>query len=408
MEEMSEFLQQSLEKDFHYEDDVVIEQLQVCQEELRKAKMDMPPKARNNESPKLPFGLEIEPSVEQLIGKRTAESIDEHFRRNPRGGKAAYLRKKNMNNLGTPEMSRSRGDTRSLHSRLSDYSIDDRSSYYDTAANSRLSLADQSRASIPSSRTSFADTSEMGSMTLTYGGVPAFPEDVNGADVTTPTTPTPGGITTPTPMTASSTFHQDGGAEMMEIEQGAHSPGSGNSDYDNVNGMYDEAPPNIIINTPAAIPISKSDGFVDSRTSTVESETFVSNGHDGHISSRMKTTMTENDIQQARFYDATESSQREHQNGVVIDRHVSHQVASSMTTHTRTVYSRQVERSSYMWQHCVHSSQTQNVSVLVPVLYWCTQFLSVHARMWLKTTLCSTEFFSCRELYKGAVYIMWD
>nr|KAG5703276.1 hypothetical protein BaRGS_025518 [Batillaria attramentaria] len=152
MEEMSEFLQSTIEKDFGYEDDVVIEQLQVCQEELRKAKMDLPPRPRTNEKSTLPFGLDIQPSVEQLIGRRTTETIDEHFRRNPRGGKAAYLRKKNLNNLGTPEMSRSRGDTRSLQSsRLSNYSIDDGSSYYDTAANSRLSLADHSRASIPSS-----------------------------------------------------------------------------------------------------------------------------------------------------------------------------------------------------------------------------------------------------------------
>lgn len=345
MEELSEFLQQSLEKDFQYEDDLVIEQLQVCQEELRKAKMDLPPRPRQNESPTLPFGLDIQPSVEQLIGRRTTESIDEHFRRNPRGGKAAYLRKKNMNSLGTPEMSRSRGggDTRSLQSsRLSDYSIDDRSSYYDTAANSRLSLADHSRASVPSSRTSFADTSEMGSMTLTFGGVPGFPEEVNSTDVTTPTTPTPGGFTTPTPMTASSTFHHEGGDDMMETEPGARSPASVNSDYDNVNGAYDD-PPSIVINTP--IPISKSDGFMDGRTSTLESEMVVSNGLDGHVTSRMKTTRTENDIQQARFYDASETSEVEQQNGVVVERRRSHQVASSTTTHTRTVFTRQVEKS---------------------------------------------------------------
>lgn len=341
MEELSEFLQQSLEKDFHYEDDLVIEQMQVCQEELRKAKMDLPPVARANEKPTLPFGLDIQPSVEQLIGRRTVESIDEHFRRNPRGGKAAYLRKKNLNNLGTPELSRSRGETRSIQSsRLSDYSIDDRSSYYDTAANSRLSLADQSRGSIPSSRTSFADTSEIGSMTLTYGGVPGFPDDVNGPDVTTPTTPTPGGITTPTPMTASSTFHHED--EMMDTETGAHSPASVNSDYDNVNGMYDDGPA-IIINNP--IPISKSDGFMDSRT--VEADMVVSNGHDG-VSSRMKATRTENDIQQARYFDTSDVSEHEQLNGVSVERHISHQVATSTTTHTRTVYTRQLEKTSYM------------------------------------------------------------
>lgn len=351
MEELSQLLQQSLEKDFMYEDDLVIEQLQVCQEELRKAKMDVPPRAKANESPTLPFGLDIQPSVQQIIGRRTNESIDEHFRRNPRaGGKAAYLRKKNLNNLGTPEMSRSRGDTRSLQSsRMSDYSIDDRSSYYDTAANSRLSLADHSRASVPSSRTSFADTSEMGSMTLTFGGVPAFPEEVNGAEVTTPTTPTPGGMTTPTPMTASSTFHheEDGGEEEDMPGPGARSPASVNSDYDNVNGSYDD-PPSIVINAPPPIPTSKSDGFMDGRSASVEREMVVTNGLDGRMTSRMKATRTENDIQQARFYDASESSEREQQNGVSVERHRSHQVSTSTTTHTRTVFTRQVDKTSFL------------------------------------------------------------
>lgn len=348
MEDLSEFLQSSLEKDFLYDDDVVVEQLQVCQEELRKAKMDVPPRPRTNENPTLPFGLDIQPSIEQLIGRRTTETIDEHFRRNPRGGKAAYLRKKNMNNLSTPEMSRSRGDTRSLQSsRLSDYSIDDRSSYYDTAANSRLSLADHSRASIPSSRTSFADTSELGSMTLTYGGVPGFPEEVPSVDVATPTTPTPGGLTTPTPMMAAFPDSGGGDEEVMEAQSGARSPSSVNSDYDNVNGSYDDASTVITLSPP--IPISKSDGFVDGgRGTTLESEMVFLNGHDGRVTSQMKMTRTENDIQQARFYDSSESNQVEHQNGVTVEKILSHQVASSTTTHTRTVYTRQLEKTSYM------------------------------------------------------------
>lgn len=372
MEEISDLLQNSLERDFLYEDDVVIEELQKCQEELRKANMDIPPRSKINERPTLPFGLDIQPSVEQLIGKRTAETLDEHFRQNPKkGGKAAYLRKKNAGNyLGTPEMSRggSRGDTRSIQSsRLSDYSID-ASSYYDTAANSRLSLVDRSHGSVPSSRTSFADTSEMGSMILTFGGVPGFPEDImNGeADVTTPTTPTPGvgGVTTPTPyLTASSTFqNDDNGVEMMGDVPGARSPGSINSDYDNLNGaMYtDDDPPSVVINiaTPtvpratyiSSIPISRSDGFVQvSPTSTTESEYSVTNGHDGKILSRMKATRTENDIQQARYFDSSQLSEREqHQNGVVVEKNRTRQVSSNVTTHTRTVFSRHVERTSQL------------------------------------------------------------
>ncbi|GFR69450.1 USP6 N-terminal-like protein [Elysia marginata] len=185
MEELLTFFQTNLEKDFVYEDDTVIEQLQICMEELRKARMALPPKAKKNEAPALPFGLDIAPSVEQLIGKKSEQTVDEHFRKNPprSGGKAAYLRRKNTSSslsgganhlLSTPELSRSGRsgagppDSRSLHSRVSQYSIgDDRSSYYDTATNSRISLADQSaRTSAPSSRTSFGGDgmSDLGSL----------------------------------------------------------------------------------------------------------------------------------------------------------------------------------------------------------------------------------------------------
>ncbi|XP_005089324.2 USP6 N-terminal-like protein [Aplysia californica] len=203
MDELLTFFQSSLEKDFVYDDDTVIEQLQICIEELKKAKMASPPKAKVNENPTLPFGLEIQPSVEQLIGKKSEETVDEHFRKNaPRtGGKAAYLRRKNTggsisganNLLSTPELSRSRGDSRSLHSRLSQYSIDDKSSYYDTATNSRISLADFSaRTSAPSSRTSFGESSEMGSMSAIHAHGFTSPIDLDdvGVDMATPTTPT--------------------------------------------------------------------------------------------------------------------------------------------------------------------------------------------------------------------------
>ncbi|XP_025097014.1 USP6 N-terminal-like protein [Pomacea canaliculata] len=349
MDELSEFFQISLEKDFLYEDDVVIEQLQLCQEELRKAKMDLPPRPRLNESPTLPFGLDIQPSIEQLIGRRTAESIDEHFRRNPRSGKAAYFRKKNSNNLNTPEMPRSRGDTRSIQSsRFSDYSLGDQSSYYDTAANSRISLADQSRASIQSSRTSFADVSEMGSMTLTYGGVPAFPDDLGSADATTPTTPTPKGMATPTPVSAAaSSFQTESNTmeESMEAEGGARSPASINSDYDNVNGSYDDGPP-LVINQ--GIPISKSDGFMGGRGTSIDTEMKVVNGHNGRMTSQMKMTRTENDIHQARGYDRMDTNERELQNGMYVEKHRSHQVSTTTTTRMRTVFTRQVEKTSHV------------------------------------------------------------
>lgn len=201
MDELLSFFQTSLEKDFVYDNDTVIEQLQICMEELRKARMSSPPKPKANEQPTLPFGLEIQPSVEQLIGRRTDETMDEHFRKNVQraGGKPAYLRRKNTgasmtgssNLLSTPEMTRSH-DARSIQSRVSQYSIDDKSSYYDTATNSRLSLADYSaKTSAPSSRTSFGEASEMGSMSaLGHGFTTPIDLDEVGVEVATPTTPT--------------------------------------------------------------------------------------------------------------------------------------------------------------------------------------------------------------------------
>lgn len=43
MEQLVEFLQESLSKNFYYDDDFVIEQLHATMTELRRAKMDLPP-----------------------------------------------------------------------------------------------------------------------------------------------------------------------------------------------------------------------------------------------------------------------------------------------------------------------------------------------------------------------------
>ncbi|WAR07467.1 US6NL-like protein [Mya arenaria] len=160
------FLDRSeLEADFGYDDDTVIDQLTIAMEELRKAKMDVPPKPTANELPTLPFGLEIQPSVREIISKRSDETFDEHFRKNAKGGKAAYYRKRALHTT-TPEMGGRGADSRSIQSsRMSEYSAGDLSSYYDTAANSRLSIADMSSKTSPkSSRTSFAEGSEVGSI----------------------------------------------------------------------------------------------------------------------------------------------------------------------------------------------------------------------------------------------------
>lgn len=57
MEELIEFLQESLAKDFYFEDDFVIEQLQNSMSELKRAKMDLPPPAKEDEFPKKRLGL---------------------------------------------------------------------------------------------------------------------------------------------------------------------------------------------------------------------------------------------------------------------------------------------------------------------------------------------------------------
>ncbi|XP_048156699.1 USP6 N-terminal-like protein isoform X1 [Corvus hawaiiensis] len=56
MEELVEFLQESLAKDFFYEDDFVIEQLQNSISELKRAKLDLPVAGKEDEFPKKPLG----------------------------------------------------------------------------------------------------------------------------------------------------------------------------------------------------------------------------------------------------------------------------------------------------------------------------------------------------------------
>ncbi|NXG07786.1 US6NL protein, partial [Sakesphorus luctuosus] len=66
MEELVKFLQETLAKDFFYEDDFVIEQLQNSIAELRRAKLDLPAAGKEDELPKKPLGQipsEPQPSV---------------------------------------------------------------------------------------------------------------------------------------------------------------------------------------------------------------------------------------------------------------------------------------------------------------------------------------------------------
>ncbi|XP_054289310.1 USP6 N-terminal-like protein isoform X1 [Macrosteles quadrilineatus] len=62
-----------LEQSYEFEEDVTMESLQKCMDELRKAKLDYAGAPPSNELPKRPFGLFKEPAFEQKVGRRTSE-----------------------------------------------------------------------------------------------------------------------------------------------------------------------------------------------------------------------------------------------------------------------------------------------------------------------------------------------
>ncbi|XP_068027029.1 USP6 N-terminal-like protein, partial [Melanerpes formicivorus] len=70
LEELREFLQERIAGSLHYEDDAVIEQLQLSMAELRKIKCDLPPPAKPEEFPRKPLGLEL--SLSPVARKGTA------------------------------------------------------------------------------------------------------------------------------------------------------------------------------------------------------------------------------------------------------------------------------------------------------------------------------------------------
>ncbi|XP_034433807.1 USP6 N-terminal-like protein isoform X2 [Hippoglossus hippoglossus] len=70
MEELVEFLQVTLSKNFYYEDDFVIEQMQASMTELRRAKLDVPAPGKDDEFPKKPLG--------QLPPERAAAVVGNH------------------------------------------------------------------------------------------------------------------------------------------------------------------------------------------------------------------------------------------------------------------------------------------------------------------------------------------
>lgn len=72
---MFEF-QVKLYKDFVYDDDTVVRQLEHSMDELKKNKLDHPGPPSKDELPTRPFGLFKEPTFEQIVGIR-AEKFTE-------------------------------------------------------------------------------------------------------------------------------------------------------------------------------------------------------------------------------------------------------------------------------------------------------------------------------------------
>ena len=73
MDSIVNYLQVKLQKDFGYDDDYVIKSLEQCCEELRKAKMDLPPPGTEAEFPQKPFGVFVEPTKDEKIGHRKSD-----------------------------------------------------------------------------------------------------------------------------------------------------------------------------------------------------------------------------------------------------------------------------------------------------------------------------------------------
>lgn len=73
MDSIVHYLQVQLQKDFGYDDDFVIKSLEQCSEDLRKAKMELPPTALDSEFPQKPFGVFVEPTKDEKIGHRKSD-----------------------------------------------------------------------------------------------------------------------------------------------------------------------------------------------------------------------------------------------------------------------------------------------------------------------------------------------
>ncbi|XP_063241024.1 USP6 N-terminal-like protein isoform X2 [Bacillus rossius redtenbacheri] len=81
MDDILQFLQVRLEKDFGYDDDTVLTNLERSLEELKKAKLDHAGPCPPHELPKRPFGSFTEPAFERKVGRRSEFSATERAAR---------------------------------------------------------------------------------------------------------------------------------------------------------------------------------------------------------------------------------------------------------------------------------------------------------------------------------------
>uniref|UniRef100_A0A8C9TAR6 USP6 N-terminal-like protein n=1 Tax=Scleropages formosus TaxID=113540 RepID=A0A8C9TAR6_SCLFO len=92
MEELVEFLQVTLSKDFFFDDDFVIEQLQNSMSELRRSKLELPPPAKEEEFPKKLLGqLPPEPlaATNHIVNGQNRRVDPGEVSERPRDGKAS-------------------------------------------------------------------------------------------------------------------------------------------------------------------------------------------------------------------------------------------------------------------------------------------------------------------------------
>ncbi|MCI4381684.1 hypothetical protein PGIGA_G00254790 [Pangasianodon gigas] len=78
LEDLREFLQESISSSFQLSDDAVIEQLQAAMAELRKMKLDLPPAPKGDELPKKPLGVERPVVLTPITSVQPAKAPDQH------------------------------------------------------------------------------------------------------------------------------------------------------------------------------------------------------------------------------------------------------------------------------------------------------------------------------------------